>query len=41
MTSHATEGGHLDSAAIRKLGDAREKIVGQLSQVIVGQQQVI
>ena len=41
MTSQAPEGGHLDSTAIRKLGEAREKILGQLSQVIVGQQQVI
>ena len=31
----------MDSSAIRKLGEAREKILGQLSQVIVGQQQVI
>src|SRR3954468_3673795 len=30
-----------DSTAIRKLGDAREKILQQLSQVIVGQDQVI
>src|SRR4051794_1507910 len=30
-----------DDAAIRKLGDAREKILQQLSQVIVGQHQVI
>jgi MoxR-like ATPase len=30
-----------DSAAIRKLGDAREKIMEQLSQVIVGQRDVI
>jgi MoxR-like ATPase len=30
-----------ESAAIRRLTDAREKIVAQLSQVIVGQQQVI
>ncbi len=30
-----------DDAAIRKLGDAREKILHQLSQVIVGQHQVI
>src|SRR6187431_549878 len=30
-----------DSQAIRKLGDARERIVDQLSQVIVGQRQVI
>src|SRR5271169_6489260 len=30
-----------DSAAVRKLHDAREKIVSQLSQVIVGQQDVI
>ncbi len=41
MSSHASQGGHLDSAAIRKLGEAREKILGQLSQVIVGQRQVI
>jgi MoxR-like ATPase len=33
--------GGADSAAIRKLGEAREKIVDQLSQVIVGQKQVI
>jgi MoxR-like ATPase len=32
---------HADSAAIRKLNDAREKILQQLSQVIVGQNQVI
>ena len=31
----------LDSAAIRKLGEAREKISEQLSQVIVGQDEVI
>ena len=30
-----------DSAAIRKLNEAREKIIQQLSQVIVGQNQVI
>src|SRR5450432_59573 len=30
-----------DSAAIHKLGDAREKIRTQLAQVIVGQDQVI
>ena len=30
-----------DSAIIRKLGDARQKIIEQLSQVIVGQNQVI
>ncbi len=41
MSSHASHGGHTDSAAIRKLGEAREKILGQLSQVIVGQHQVI
>jgi MoxR-like ATPase len=29
------------SAAVRKLSDAREKIQGQLSQIIVGQEQVI
>jgi MoxR-like ATPase len=40
MSSHASEG-HLDASAIRKLVDAREKILGQLSQVIVGQEQVI
>jgi MoxR-like ATPase len=32
---------HADSAAIRRLNDAREKILQQLSQVIVGQNQVI
>src|SRR5438552_3917407 len=36
MTDHAQE-----SAAIHKLGQAREKIGEQLSQVIVGQEQVI
>ncbi len=41
MSSHASHGGHLDSSAIRKLGEAREKIRGQLSQVIVGQSHVI
>jgi MoxR-like ATPase len=41
MTSHAPDAGHLDSAAISKLGVAREKIASQLSQVIVGQQHVI
>ncbi|MHB0956157.1 MAG: AAA family ATPase [Pirellulaceae bacterium] len=41
MTSHAPDVGHLDSSAIRKLGEAREKITNQLSQVIVGQQPVI
>ena len=30
-----------ESAAIRRLNDAREKIVTQLSQVIVGQAEVI
>ena len=30
-----------DSVAIRKLNEAREKILQQLSQVIVGQNQVI
>src|SRR5207247_10436927 len=30
-----------ESAAIRRLNDAREKIVGQLAQVIVGQSEVI
>lgn len=33
--------GHHDSIAIRKLNEAREKILQQLSQVIVGQNQVI
>ena len=33
--------GHHDSAAIHKLNDAREKIIQQLSQVIVGQDEVI
>ncbi len=33
--------GHHDSSAIRKLNEAREKIIQQLSQVIVGQNQVI
>ena len=39
MTQHS----HLDegSAAIRKLGDARQKILEQLAHVIVGQDQVI
>ncbi|MBM4091468.1 MAG: MoxR family ATPase [Planctomycetes bacterium] len=41
MSSRAFEGGHGESAAIRKLGEARERIVGQLSQVIVGQHEVI
>jgi len=41
MSSQASQGGHLDSTAIRKLGDARERILGQLSQVIVGQDQVV
>ncbi|MHB8970380.1 MAG: AAA family ATPase [Pirellulaceae bacterium] len=41
MTSHAPDAGQLDSTAVRKLGEAREKIGSQLSQVIVGQQQVI
>ncbi len=41
MSSNASQGGHLDASAIRKLGDAREKILGQLSQVIVGQEQVM
>jgi MoxR-like ATPase len=33
--------GPVPSAAIRKLGEAREKVVAQLSQVIVGQEHVI
>jgi len=40
MTQHDTPGTH-DTAAIEKLGDARRKIVEQLSRVIVGQEQVI
>lgn len=39
MTSPASGPG--DSAAIRKLGEAREKILDQLGQIIVGQRQVI
>ena len=31
----------IDESAVRKLGEAREKITEQLSQIIVGQQQVI
>jgi MoxR-like ATPase len=38
--SHAPTGSH-DSAAVRKLGEARERIIDQMGQVIVGQQQVI
>jgi len=30
-----------DSSAIRKLGEARERIIDQLAQVIVGQSHVI
>ena len=41
MSSHGSESGHLESAPIRKLGEARERIQSQLSQVIVGQDQVI
>jgi MoxR-like ATPase len=39
MTNHASSS-H-DSVAIHKLGDARERILSQLAQVIVGQNQVI
>jgi MoxR-like ATPase len=39
MTDHAL-GSH-ESAAIHRLGDARERILSQLAQVIVGQDQVI
>jgi MoxR-like ATPase len=39
MTSEGTGG--IDSNAIRMLADARERIVSQLSKVIVGQDQVI
>lgn len=39
MTSHVS--GHGDSAAIRKLGEAREKILDQLGKIIVGQREVI
>ncbi len=31
----------IDESAVRKLGEARAKITEQLSQIIVGQQQVI
>ncbi len=41
MSSQAGDGGRVETAAIRKLEEAREKILGQLSQVIVGQEQVI
>ncbi len=41
MSSHGSESGHLDAAPIRKLGEARERILNQLSQVIVGQEQVL
>jgi MoxR-like ATPase len=43
MTPEAGSPQHtaMDSQAIRRLGDARERIVDQLSQVIVGQRQVI
>ncbi len=37
----ATAGAGLDTQSVRKLGEARERIVNQLSQVIVGQQHVI
>jgi MoxR-like ATPase len=37
----SSSGGPVPSAAIRKLGEAREKVVAQLSQVIVGQEHVI
>ncbi|MCA9146184.1 MAG: AAA family ATPase, partial [Planctomycetales bacterium] len=38
---HNHETPNLDESAVRKLGEAREKITEQLSQIIVGQQQVI
>ncbi len=41
MSSHGSESGHLESAPIRKLVEARERIMNQLSQVIVGQDQVL
>jgi MoxR-like ATPase len=41
MSSHGSESGHLESAPIRKLAEARERILNQLSQVIVGQDQVL
>jgi MoxR-like ATPase len=41
MSSHGSDSGHLEAAAIRKLGEARERILNQLSQVIVGQEQVL
>ncbi len=37
----SSAGGAIDSDAIRKLGEARERVVAQLGQVIVGQQHVI
>jgi MoxR-like ATPase len=33
--------GHIEPAEIHKLAEARERILGQLSQVIVGQQAVL
>src|SRR6187200_1101987 len=41
MTFEGTSQAAVDSHVVRKLGEARERIVDQLSQVIVGQQQVI
>jgi MoxR-like ATPase len=41
MSSHGSESGHLESAPIGKLVEARERILNQLSQVIVGQDQVL
>ena len=37
----SSSSGAIDNEAIRKLGDARERVVAQLGQVIVGQQHVI
>lgn len=39
MSQH--ESGHSDAAAIERLGNARQKIIDQLAQVIVGQSEVI
>src|SRR6056297_3656349 len=42
MSSHEFGGnGNIEPAEIHKLADARERILGQLSQVIVGQQDVL
>ena len=40
-SGESSSSGAIDNAAIRKLGEARERVVAQLGQVIVGQQHVI